>query len=554
MAIKLQDSNTSYRVTVLYILFCSLIFTGCSHSGSNSLHKVFHLNMSSGNLESADPAYAKDLYMMWSAHMLYNTLVETGDNLEIVPSLAKHWEISNDQLVYTFYLRNDVYFHDAPEFRNGKGRRMTAGDVAYSLNRIIDPAVASYGAWIFNGRVADSKPFTAVNDTVFQLRLKSPFRPMLQILSMQYCSIVPHEVVEHWGKDYRAHPCGTGPFRFQYWDEGNVLVLHRNPHYWEYDTLGRQLPYLDAVQVTFVDSKATEFFLFLQGKLDFVNGVDGSFKDLVLTKQGTLKKEYERKMHLDKSQYLNTEYIGFLTDTASPLLNGEATRNVLVRQAMNYAVDRNKIVTYFRNGIGIPACSDFIPKGLPGYDSTHTYGYTYNPQKALQLLKQAGYPNGRGIKPFKIFTPDNWADIVNFIATQLQDVGIPAGVEIMQPNILKQQMSRSQALVFRGQWLADYPDAESYLAVFNGNLPAPPNYTRFNNAVFNRWYDEAMQMPDSTRPALYRKMDSLAMSEAPLMPLFYDQMLHFTQSNITGFGSNAMNLIDLKHTDIITAD
>ncbi len=550
MAAFMRNSYTYHGLIAMLLLPVIILVSSCGGSRSQSQHKVFHLNMSSGNLESTDPAYAKDLYMMWTAHMLYNTLVETGDNLQLAPSLAKRWEVSDDRLTYTFYLRSDVYFHDAPAFENGKGRRMTAHDVAYSLSRIIDPKVASYGAWIFNDRVADTNPFVAVNDTIFQMRLKSPFQPMLQILSMQYCSIVPREVVEHWGKDYRSHPCGTGPFQFKYWDEGNVLVLHHNPQYWERDNTGKQLPYLDAVQISFVDSKATEYFLFLQGKLDFVNGVDGSFKDLVLTKKGELKKEYEGKIKLDKSQYLNTEYIGFLTDTTNPIMKGSGTANVLVRQAMNYAVDRNKIVTYFRNGIGIPAGSGFIPQGLPGYDSSGSYGYTYNPKKALELLAEAGYPNGKGLQPFKILSPDNWADIVNFVATQLQDVGIPASVEIIQPNILKQQMSRSQAIAFRGQWLADYPDAETYLAVFYSKLPAPPNYTRFNNAQFDKWYDEAMLQPDSTRPVWYRKMDSLAIRNAPLIPMFYDQILHFTQNRVTGLKSTAMNLVDLKYVKL----
>jgi oligopeptide transport system substrate-binding protein len=550
MAATTRSSCIQGKLIVVLLLLCMVLVSSCQRASTGSQQKVFHLNMSSGNLESTDPAYAKDLYMMWSAHMLYNTLVETGDNLQLAPSLAKCWEVSEDRLTYTFYLRNDVYFHDAPQFQNGKGRRMTAHDVAYSLGRIIDPKVASYGAWIFNDRVADTNPFVAVNDTVFQLHLKAPFQPMLQILSMQYCSIVPREVVAHWGKDYRSHPCGTGPFQFKYWDEGNVLVLHRNPHYWERDNAGNQLPYIDAVQISFVDSKATEYFLFLQGKLDFVNGVDGSFKDLVLTKKGELKKEYEEKIQLHKSQYLNTEYIGFLTDTTNPLMQGAGTANVLVRQAMNYAVDRNKIVTYFRNGVGIPAYSGFIPQGLPGYDSTGSYGYTYNPKKALELLAQAGYPNGKGLPPFKILSPDNWADIVNFVATQLQDVGIPAGVEIIQPNILKQQMSRSQAIAFRGQWLADYPDAETYLAVFYSKLPAPPNYTRFNNEQYDKWYDEAMLQPDSIRPLWYRKMDSLAIRNAPLIPMFYDQILHFTQNRVTGLRSTAMNLIELKYVKL----
>ena len=148
-------------------------------------------------------------------------------------------------------------------------------------------------------------------------------------------------------------------------------------------------------------------------------------------------------------------------------------------------------------------------------------------------------------------TPDIYADIVNFVANQLQAVGIPVQVEIMQSNILRQQMSKSEALFFRGQWIADYPDAETYLVFFNGNLPAPPNYTRFNHPQFNRWYDAAMlSQNDSTRWALYRNMDSLVMQNAPVIPLFYDQMTHFISKRVTGFAATPMNVIDLKRVQL----
>jgi len=428
---------------------------------------------------------------------------------------------------------------------------MTADDVVYSFNRLIDPAVASSGAWIFNGRVAERDPFTALNDSTLRISLLAPFQPLPQILSMPYCSIVPHEAAEFWGKDFRSHPCGTGAFRFSHWDEGNVLVLHRNERYWEHDSSGRQLPYLDAVQISFVDNKATEFLLFVQGKLDFVNGIDGSFKDLLLSRDGKLKEKYREQFRLSMSTYLNNEYIGFLTDTSNPVMAGAATRGLLVRQAMNYAIDRKKIVTYFRNGAAQPATSGFIPAGMPGYDSSGNYGYHYNPSKALQLLKEAGYPGGQGLSPVTILSPDNYLDIVNFVVSQLQEVGIPARAEAIQGNILRQQMSRSQAIMFRAQWIADYPDAETFLAFFNSRFPAPPNYTRFRHPLFDQWYDRSMREPDSVRWLSYRRMDSLAMSQAPVIDLFYDRLLHFTQNNVQGFSSNPMNLIDLKRASFI---
>jgi oligopeptide transport system substrate-binding protein len=534
------------RSSLALLLLIALAACGGSSMQRNDGRSVFYINLSSGSLESLDPAYAKDLYTLWTTHMIYNTLVETDSALQLRPSLATSWEISPDGLRYRFHLRSDVRFQDAPDFPGGRGRLMTAQDVVYSFQRLIDPAIASSGAWVFNDRIAVDSPFVAIDARTFELRLRAPFRPMLPMLSMPYCSIVPQEVTKRWGKDFRRHPCGTGPFRYADWDEGAALTLHKNPGYWERDGSGRQLPYLDAVQLSFHDSKATEFMLFLQGKLDFVNGIDGSFKDLVLTKRGQLKPDFAGKYRLERSTYLNTEYIGLLFDTSNALQKNAPGRYRLVRQAINYAIDRRRIATYFRNGVGMPATSGFIPQGLPGFDRTRRIGYDYDPKKATELLKRAGFPSGRGLGVLSIQTPDNWSDIVNFITTELAEIGIRAKTEVMQPNILRQQMSASKSLAFRGQWIADYPDAETYLAFFNSRLPAPPNYTRFKNATYDQWYDESMTLPDGQRWIRYRQMDSLVMSEAPVIPLFYDQLLHFTQLRVKGFASNPMNLIDVK--------
>lgn len=534
------------RIYCALLLVIAFSFSSCKEEKKANGKSVFHINLV-GGLESLDPAFAKDLSTMWCAHAIYNTLVETDAGLHLTPSLATRWEVSDDGLVYTFFLRSDVFFQDNELFENGRGRKMTAQDVVYSFNRLINPKTASTGAWIFNDRVIKENPFVAVNDTTIEIRLVKPFRPLPEILSMPYCSIIPHEVAAHYGKDFRNHPCGTGPFQFHYWDEGNVLILHKNEHYWQKDSMEKSLPYIDAVQFSFFDNKATEFLLFLQGKLDFVNGVDGSFKDLVLTRKGTLKPEYEKKIALQKNVYLNTEYLGFNVDSANPIIKNSPTENVLIRRAINYAIDRAKLVTYFKNGMGIPATGGFIPPGMAGFDTLANYGYDYNPAKSLALLAEAGYPNGKGLPPIKIITPDNYADIVNFVAGQLQDVGIKLQVEIMQPAIIKEQMAKNQAVFFRAQWIADYPDAETYLAVFDSRLPSPPNYTRFSNRHFDKWYDESMKENDSLRRMLYRKMDSLAISYAPVVPLYYDQRMHFLQKNITGFSSNPMNILDLKY-------
>src|SRR6059058_1813256 len=234
-----------------FLLLALLTLSSCYNSDKGQ-QNIFHYNEATG-IASLDPAFAKNQSVMWAIHQLYNTLVEVDSQLNIVPSLAKSWTVSGDKTTYTFVLRNDVFFHDDPCFQGGKGRRMTAADVAYSLQRIMDKSVASPGSWIFNSKVDSVNGFTALNDSIFQLKLLRPYHPILGILSMQYCSILPKEAVEHYGIDFRRHAVGTGPFQFVAWEEGQALVMKKNTGYFEMDGAGNRLPYLDGIKVSFYD-------------------------------------------------------------------------------------------------------------------------------------------------------------------------------------------------------------------------------------------------------------------------------------------------------------
>ncbi len=532
-----------FRQAILFIFLLSSI-SACTAIDERAYDTTFRINLA-GGLHSLDPAFSKDLSTMWCAQLLYNTLVETDTNLQLQASLAKSWSVDERQLNYTFHLRQDIYFHQHPLFPNHKPRRLVAADVVFSFKRLIDPALASPGAWIFNDKVIATNPFEAPNDSTLIIHLKQPFQPLLQMLSMPYCSVVPHEVVNYYKEDFRSHPCGTGPFHFVNWDEGANLLLHKNPNYWEFEN-GNRLPYLSGVQLSFFDAKATEFLLFMQHKLDFVNSIDASFKDLVFYKNGLLKPSFQKQFNLQKATYINTEYIGILLDTTSTVLKSSPLKIKQYRQAINYAIDRKKILTNFRNGIGSVANKGFIPEGMPGYFEDAQYGYSYQPEKAKKLLAQVGYDKNGNAPAITIYTPDNYADIVNFIAKELKEIGIPVVVEVMQASILKQQMSAGELPMYRAQWIGDYPDAETFLAVFLSTMPAPPNYSRFKNKQFDSWYKEAMQEEGSARLRLYRKMDSLVISEAPVIPLFYDEYVHLYQKNIIGLRSNAMNRIDLR--------
>jgi oligopeptide transport system substrate-binding protein len=538
---------TSGFVLLLLGGFCG---SGCGSGARRDGHKVFSYNESDG-IATLDPAFAKNRSIMWAIHQLYSTLVETDSSLHFVPGLARSWEVSPDRRVWTFHLRTDVFFHDDPAFPGGRGRRFVASDIVYSFNRLLDPATASSGAWIFHDRIDTTAAFSAPDDSTFRLRLLRPFNPILGLLSMEYCSAVPHEAVEKYGKDFRAHPCGTGPFRFSSWEEGQDLILLKNEHYFLRDSSGRALPYLDALKVTFNDEKATEFLQFRQGELDFVNEIDPSFKDEVLNKRGQLKKEWQDKIVLSVTPQLNTEYLGILVDSASELVRQSPLRFRAVRQAINYGFDRRKMMLYLRNSLGLPAESGFVPAGLPSFDSTLVHGYHYDPARARALLAEAGFPDGRGMPAVRLLTIPIYADFATFIARQLQDIGMHIEVEVVQKSLLLEETAQSKALFFRGSWIADYPDAENYLSVFYSHNPAPPNYTRYSDPVFDRLYEQALQENnDSLRYILYRRMDQRVIDAAPVVPIWYDVVVHLVNPRVHGLQANALNLLELRSVDI----
>jgi peptide/nickel transport system substrate-binding protein len=529
-----------------FLLGCCLLVACYNKTGQEK--NIFHYNEFSG-IPTLDPAFAKSQATMWPAHQLFNTLVEIDDSLHIVPSLATGWDISEDRTIYTFHLRTDVYFHDDPCFPSGKGRKMKAADIVFSLSRILDKKVASPGAWIFSRKADTLQPFEAVDDSTFRLRLLRPYNPILGILSMQYCSVLPPEAVDHYGADFRRHPVGTGPFRMMAWEEGQALVLKKNEHYFERDSAGNRLPYLDGIKVSFYDSKATEFLLFRQKELDFINDIEASFKDEVLTKTGTLRKEWKGKIDLIASPYLNIEYLGILMDTSNPLLVRSPLKSKLIRQAINYGFDRRKMTLYLRNSLGTPAESGFVPLGLPSFDSVRVKGYQYDPVKTRQLLDKAGFPGGKGLPQIKLLTIAIYADMANFIAKQLEESGIPVQVEVVQKSLLLDMTSGSRAAFFRGSWIADYPDAENYLSVFYSKNPAPPNYTRYNNPVFDRLFEMAIaETNDSARYELYRQADQVMINDAPVVPLWYDKAVRLVQTRVVNFRANALNLLELRTT------
>ncbi|MBX9782439.1 MAG: ABC transporter substrate-binding protein [Chitinophagaceae bacterium] len=540
-----RDFLSAFLILVLYCF----VISSCSRSARNE-ENYFHYNETTG-ISSLDPAFAKNQSNIWAVHQLFNTLVETDEQLHIVPSLAKSWDISADRLQINFHLRTDVFFHNNDVFANSKGRKLVAGDVVYSFQRLMDKNTASPGAWIFNKRADAEKGFKAIDDSTFQLNLLKPFVQILGVLSNVYCSVVPKEAVEKYGNDFRRNPVGSGPFQFKVWEEGQALILTKNKNYFERDEKNEPLPYINGIKVSFLDSKATEFLEFRQKRLDFINDIDASFKDEILTRKGELRKEWEGKIVLNKHAYLNIEYLGILVDENNLLVKNSPLKLKAIRQAINYGFDKRKLMLYLRNSIGTPAESGFVPMGLPSFDTAIVKGYSYNPQKAKALLKEAGFNETNPPPAIKLLTIPIYADLASYIARELQDVGLTVQVEAIQKSLLLTQTAKNQALFFRASWIADYPDAENYFSVFYSKNPSPPNYTRYNNPAFDALYEQSNKEPnDSLRYKLYQQMDKMIINDAPVVPVWYDMVIHLVQPDVQNFKPNALNWLELRRVKL----
>jgi peptide/nickel transport system substrate-binding protein len=509
---------------------------------------IFRYNEAAG-IATLDPAFARDMAHTWVFNQLYNGLVQLDDSLNVVPSIAKNWTISEDGLTYTFSLRDDVFFHDSEVF-NSEKRRVVAEDFVFSFNRLLDSKTASPGAWVLGAvDIENGEPaIFALKDTTLQIKLSKPFPPFLGILAMQYCSVIPKEAIDFYGKEFRNHPVGTGPFYLQNWEENVKMVLRKNEHYFEKEN-GQQLPYLDAVSISFVVDKMTSFLEFSKGNIDMISGIDPSYKDELLTRDGKLQKKYEGQAMILEIPFLNTEYFGILVDTTLEIVRKSPLKDRRVRQAVNYAIDREKMIKFLRNGVGSAGTKGMIPKGMPAYDENARYGFAYNPQKSRDLLKEAGFSQQNPLPPIDLVTTPDYLEISKFVQGQLLEVGIRMEIEVSPPAAIREMKAMSKVNFFRASWIADYPDEENYLSLFYSENFAPngPNYTHYMNSGFDKLYQQSFTLNSrKDRTHLYREMDSLMMEDASVVVLYYDESLRFIQKNVKGMTPNPINLLNLK--------
>jgi peptide/nickel transport system substrate-binding protein len=368
---------------------------------------------------------------------------------------------------------------------------------------------------------------------------------------MSYGFVYPKEAVEYYKDDFFKHPVGTGPFQFVKWEIDKELFFEKNPDYWDKDEAGIQLPYLDGVRFTFTKSLETEFLDFVQDKYDYHNPSSETFAQIT-NDDGNLLDPESKSYELIRQPWLNTVYFIMMQSTKLPGgKNSPFINNKKLRQALNYGVNRKKIVRYVLKNRGFPAVNGPLPKGIPGFDE-NIKGYTYDRDKAKQLLAEAGYPNGEGLELTLVIGNDEIQKAIAIaFQEQMKELGVNIKLEqLMQATVLSKQQD-GEFTFTRGNWGADYFDPENFMALFYSKnlVPFGPNKTGYSNPRIDELYEKANRLTDfEERKKIYDEMQKIVIEDAAWLFVYYNQQVYLLHKNIEGFYLDGLNIIKLKYT------
>lgn len=502
-------------------------------------------------------------------NQIYEGLVQFDQkDLSIKPSLAESWTINDDATVYTFKMRKGVKFHDDPCFPDGKGREVTVQDMKWCLDRLCTYDVNNRGYDFFKDRIKGApehyeatksgkkppggcKGVKIVDEETIQITLVQPFSGLLNLLALPFGYCYPPEAWNKYKEEMRIKTVGTGPFFMKAIRENDAVILAKNPNYWGKDDNGNQLPYLDAIRWSFIGDQKSELLAFKKGELDFMYRLPAEMIDEIIDVNNNLLGDYKKYQYQEKPS-LSIQYYGF------KLSEGRFADNKKLRQAFNYAIDRKKIVNYTVKGAGVPANHGMVPAAFDRYNYKGVKGYTFNPEKAKELMAEAGYPNGEGFGDLTLQINSGGKrneQIAEAIQSMLKE-NLNINVKITKMPFAQhlEAIETSKTDFWRAGWVADYPDPENFVNLFYGpHIPEKLsdksylNTFRYRNAEVDALYEEAQRTIDEgARNELYRKADQLIVDDAPTIPIYYYKDRRMLQPNVRNYPQNAMEYRNLR--------
>ncbi len=507
------------------------------------------------------PASINDVYSTHVASLGYEGLLKLNQStLEPMPCLAERFDIDKSKKVYTFHLRKGVVFHDDDCFADGKGREVTAKDFKYCFEYLcsnhkenkwptllVERLVG--GQAYFNGKAKAVKGIKVVDTYTLELTLVNAYSNFPSALSILAAAVYPEEAIDKYGYDGMVnHIVGTGPFIVKEVTNGKSARFVKHKNYWGLDEFGNKLPFLSEVTFTFIKDKHEELKSFHDGDLDVLWGIPVEEIPNIMGTLDEAKEGKNREFVLQSINSLNVQYYGFLQTS-------EIFGNKKVRQAFNYAIDRDSLVNYVLLGEGDVAYHGFVPP-LPGYPTETVKGFEFDLKRAQKLMAEAGYPGGKEFPEVTLhFNPSGGINkkIGDALTGMLnENLGINISMNKMPMPELHPKAERAELDFWRFGWIADYPSPDNFLYMFRGKniiegKAESINYFRYNNPKFDEIFDRAMkEIDEEKRMKLYAQCDQLLIDDAVIMPLFFNSGIRLVHPELKNFPINQMEYRDLS--------
>jgi peptide/nickel transport system substrate-binding protein len=570
------------RIDVVYCLLIIGVLLGCNPGTDNTLTDftikpvagdrysggIFRMNESE-YFKNLFPHNITDAYSYRIASQIYEGLLKFDiTNLTVKPSLAESYEIDETGTVYTFRLKKNVFFHDDDCFPQAKGRLFTAEDVAYCFTRLCTPGMNNQGFSVFKDILKGASEYyqdfengvqnekgvngiEVVDQHTIRLTLTQPNSIFLVNLARPFCFIYPKEAEKMYGVDMRVKAVGTGPFYLSDIEEDISIILKKNTNYHRSDTFGNKLPLLDALDIHFIKDKKSELFEFKNGNLDMVYRLPTEHLIEILEESARNDGQVS-DFQLQRVPEMVTQFLCFNTQK-------ELFKDINIRKAFNFAIDREKILDFVLNGEGFAAGHHgIVPPVFSFYPIDDVSGYRQNLDSARFYLAEAGYPDGNGFPRLEfLLNPEGQRNtlVAVEIQKQLADfLNVEVELSILPFAQLMERSMKGDFDLLRIAWIADFPSPENFLWLFEGsevpddvNSVSYPNIARYRNAEFDRLYQSALhaKSPEDGN-LIFKQAEKLLMKDLPFVILWYDEGYRIIKSNIENFPNNPMQYRDFS--------
>ncbi|HXH31658.1 MAG TPA: ABC transporter substrate-binding protein [Bacteriovoracaceae bacterium] len=555
------------------ILVLTLSFFGCAKKVSKN-NDVFNISLPN-DISTLDPANCYDTVCYVPVAQVYETLFEL-DYLKrpysLRPLIAEGFpSVSSNKLKYVFKLKKGIKYHKSTHLP--EGREVKAQDIVNQIKRLAFQGTRSQGWWLFDKKVkglnewrdkvqSDLTKFfstpvegvSAPDDQTLVIELIRPYPQLIYAMAMTFTAPVPEEAIRALNNDLTQTSIGTGAYYITNYNSTQEVVLKKNDHYvtsvypsqgdrfaHEKGLLkdaGAKLPFVPNIKMTVIKEAQTDWLNFMSKKIDMVSLTKDHYS-IALTQDGKIKPEItKQKIELQASPTLIYWWIAF--NMKDPVVG----KNLNLRQAIAHGVNMDKYIELFTYKVAQKANSIY-PPGISGYSPSTDLPYKYDLNLAKEYMKKAGYPDGKGL-PKLVFdirgTDTRRRQMGEFIQQELRALGITVEVNVNSFPKFLEKSRKGELQFWQGGWVLDYPDAENVLQLLNSaNLPPGPNSSRFENAEFDRLFEQLREMEDGfEKTELMAKMEAIVNKDLPWVMqyysrnyiLFHDYVKNFRYSDI----------------------